>query len=76
MPFLKHGREDTPGMRVEVVFGNKEICRHSKGASMEKPADFEPKEILNILDIEPVVNKTNWSSGDGSPITICAAKEK
>lgn len=45
-----------PGMRVEVVFGKqKKYAGIVKSLHPEKPAAFEPKEILNILDSEPVV---------------------
>jgi primosomal protein N' (replication factor Y) (superfamily II helicase) len=45
-----------PGMRVEVVFGRqKKYAGIVKQVHAEKPAAFEPKEILNILDSEPVV---------------------
>ncbi len=54
-----------PGMRVEVVFGkNKKYAGIVKQLHHEKPAEFEPKEILNILDVEPVVNEDQlalWS---------------
>jgi primosomal protein N' (replication factor Y) len=47
-----------PGMRVEVVFGkNKKYAGIVKNIHHEKPAEFDPKEILNILDAEPVVNE-------------------
>jgi primosomal protein N' (replication factor Y) (superfamily II helicase) len=54
-----------PGMRVEVVFGkNKKYAGIVRNIHHEKPAEFEPKEILNILDVEPVVNEDQlnlWS---------------
>ncbi len=55
-----------PGMRVEVVFGkNKKYAGIVKQLHSEKPGAFEPKEILNVLDTEPVVNENqlalwNW----------------
>jgi primosomal protein N' (replication factor Y) len=46
-----------PGMRVEVVFGKqKKYAGIVKELSTLKPAAFEPKEIINILDSEPMVN--------------------
>lgn len=45
-----------PGMRVEVVFGKqKKYAGIVKQLHPDKPAAFDPKEILNILDAEPVV---------------------
>jgi primosomal protein N' (replication factor Y) len=47
-----------PGMRVEVVFGKqKKYAGIIKLLHSEKPAAFEPREILNVLDVEPVVNE-------------------
>lgn len=47
-----------PGMRVEVVLGkNKKYAGIVKHVHQEKPTEFEPKPILNILDVEPVVNQ-------------------
>jgi len=46
----------TPGCRVEVNLGkNKKYAGIVKRIHSEKPEFFEPKEILNILDTEPVV---------------------
>ncbi|TAH01118.1 MAG: primosomal protein N', partial [Sphingobacteriales bacterium] len=46
-----------PGMRVEVVFGKqKKYAGIVKELSTLKPSAFEPKEIINVLDSEPVVN--------------------
>ena len=46
-----------PGMRVEVVFGkSRKYAGIIKSLGTEKPAAFTPKEILNVLDTEPVVN--------------------
>ncbi|HET9429937.1 MAG TPA: primosomal protein N', partial [Chitinophagaceae bacterium] len=45
-----------PGCRVEVNLGkNKKYAGIIKRLHSEKPEFFEPKEILNILDIEPVI---------------------
>lgn len=45
-----------PGCRVEVNFGkNKKYAGIVKTVKHDKPIQFEPKEILNILDPEPVV---------------------
>jgi primosomal protein N' (replication factor Y) (superfamily II helicase) len=45
-----------PGVRVEVVLGkNKKYSGIIKTISPEKPESFKPKEILNILDIDPLV---------------------
>lgn len=45
-----------PGVRVEVNLGrNKKYAGIVKRTHEEKPAFFEPKEILNVLDPEPVV---------------------
>ena len=46
-----------PGMRVEVVFGkSRKYAGIIKSLSSDKPGEFEPKDILNVLDTEPVVN--------------------
>ena len=45
-----------PGCRVEVNFGkNKKYAGLVKSVGREKPIRGEPKEILNVLDPEPVV---------------------
>jgi primosomal protein N' (replication factor Y) len=45
-----------PGCRVEVNLGkNKKYAGIVKRVHKEKPGFFEPKEILNVLDAEPVV---------------------
>src|SRR5689334_15780346 len=45
-----------PGCRVEVNLGkNKKYAGIVKRLHNEKPEFFEPKEILNLLDVEPVV---------------------
>ncbi len=44
------------GCRVEVVLGkNKKYAGVVKRLHSEKPLEFEPKEILNLLDAEPIV---------------------
>ena len=52
-----HLRESMkPGCRVEVNLGkNKKYAGIVKRLHNEKPEFFEPKEILNVLDAEPVV---------------------
>ena len=45
-----------PGVRVEVNLGkNKKYAGIVKRLHHDKPDFFEPKEILNVLDVEPVV---------------------
>ena len=44
-----------PGCRVEVTLKNKKYAGLVKRLHTETPAAFEPKEILNLLDTEPVV---------------------
>jgi primosomal protein N' (replication factor Y) len=45
-----------PGVRVEVVLGkNKRYAGVVKRLHSEKPEAFEAKDILNILDAEPVI---------------------
>src|SRR5881396_3336773 len=45
-----------PGCRVEVNLGkNKKYAGIVKKLHHDKPEFFEPKEILNLLDVEPVV---------------------
>jgi primosomal protein N'' len=45
-----------PGVRVEVVLGkNKKYAGVVKRLHNEKPEAFETKDILNILDVEPIV---------------------
>ena len=43
------------GARVEVVLKNKKYAGLVKRLHMDAPAAFEPKEILNVLDTEPIV---------------------
>jgi primosomal protein N' (replication factor Y) len=43
------------GCRVEVVLKNKKYAGLVKRLHTESPAAFEPKEILNVLDTEPIV---------------------
>jgi len=46
-----------PGVRVEVVLGkNKKYSGIIRSLSPEKPAAFKPKEILNVLDNDPLVH--------------------
>jgi len=46
----------SPGIRVEVNLGkNKKYAGIIKRLHEEKPEFFEPKDILNVLDAEPVV---------------------
>ena len=45
-----------PGVRVEVILGrNKKYAGIVKRLHDEKPLAFDPKEILNVLDDEPIV---------------------
>ncbi|RZS75341.1 replication restart helicase PriA [Pseudobacter ginsenosidimutans] len=45
-----------PGVRVEVVLGkNKKYAGVIRTLHDEMPQAFEPKEILNVLDVEPIV---------------------
>lgn len=47
------------GCRVEVVLGkNKKYAGIIKRLHHEKPVEFEPKDILNLLDIDPIVFPT------------------
>ena len=43
------------GCRVEVALKNKKYAGIVKRLHEEKPVGFEPKSILNILDIEPII---------------------
>ena len=43
------------GCRVEVVLKNKKYAGLVKRLHTEAPVAFEPKEILNVLDDEPVL---------------------
>src|SRR5690348_1590549 len=44
------------GVRVEVVLGkNKKYAGVVKRLHHEQPEHFETKDILNILDVEPIV---------------------
>ncbi len=45
------------GIRVEVQLRNKKYAGIIKSLSTQKPAAFEPKELLNILDEEPLVHE-------------------
>jgi primosomal protein N' (replication factor Y) (superfamily II helicase) len=44
-----------PGARVEVVLRNKKYAGLVKSLGTEAPESFDPKEILNLLDSEPIV---------------------
>ncbi len=44
-----------PGCRVEVALKNKKYAGVIKRIHKEKPMAFEPKDILNVLDSEPVI---------------------
>ncbi|MEO5591569.1 MAG: primosomal protein N' [Chitinophagaceae bacterium] len=44
-----------PGCRVEVVLKNKKYAGLIKRLHTDAPAAFEPKEILNLLDAEPII---------------------
>lgn len=55
------------GQRVEVQLRNKKYAGIVKKLHTEKPALFEPKELLNVLDDEPLVHEKqlqlwNWMS--------------
>jgi primosomal protein N' (replication factor Y) len=43
------------GCRVEVGLKNKKYAGVVKHLHNEKPQAFEPKEILNVLDVEPII---------------------
>ncbi len=44
-----------PGVRVEVVLGKNKRYAGIVKRIVEKPASFEPKNILNVLDSEPLL---------------------
>jgi len=44
-----------PGSRAEVQLRNKKYAGIIKTLHQNKPAAFEPKEIINVLDAEPLV---------------------
>ncbi|MGN6421524.1 MAG: DEAD/DEAH box helicase, partial [Pseudobacter sp.] len=45
-----------PGVRVEVVLGkNKKYAGVIRALHQEMPQAFEPKDILNVLDVEPII---------------------
>ena len=46
------------GIRVEVELRNKKYAGIIKTLHTQKPASFEPKPILNVLDDEPLVYQT------------------
>ncbi|MFP5040180.1 primosomal protein N' [Parasediminibacterium sp. JCM 36343] len=55
------------GIRVEVDLRNKKYAGIIKTITKEKPAAFQPKELLNILDDEPLLYQNqlklwNWMS--------------
>jgi len=67
----------TAGCRVEVNLGkNKKYAGIVKRLYNDKPEFFEPKEILNLLDVEPVVFEQHCSCGNGWQIITCARKER
>ncbi|HEX4373275.1 MAG TPA: primosomal protein N', partial [Puia sp.] len=44
-----------PGCRAEVSLKNKKYAGVIKKLHNNKPEQFEPKEILNLLDSEPII---------------------
>lgn len=46
-----------PGIRVEVQLRNKRYSGIIKKLVHQKPKDFQPKPILNILDDEPLLHQ-------------------
>ena len=44
-----------PGMRVEVELRKKRYAGIVKVVHQNKPESFDPKELINLLDSEPVV---------------------
>lgn len=49
----------SPGIRVEVLLGrNKKYAGIIKKITLEKPAAFEPKEILQVIDETPILHPT------------------
>jgi primosomal protein N' (replication factor Y) len=44
-----------PGVRVEVVLGKNKRYAGIVKKIVEKPEAFQPKDILNVLDTEPLV---------------------
>ncbi|MFY7963471.1 MAG: replication restart helicase PriA [Chitinophagaceae bacterium] len=52
------------GQRVEVELKNKKYAGIIKSLSTTKPGKYEPKEILNILDEEPLVHQTQLKLWD------------
>lgn len=50
-----------PGCRVEVNLGkNKKYAGVVKRVHDEKPEFFDPKDVLNVLDTEPVIHEQQW----------------
>src|SRR5215208_488298 len=46
------------GCRVEVVLGkNKKYAGIVKRLHTDKPEEFDPKDILNVLDVEPILHE-------------------
>ena len=45
-----------PGLRVEVELRNKKYAGIIKAITNQKPAAFNPKPILSILDEEPLLH--------------------
>lgn len=48
-------RNIQPGSRVEVQFKNKKYAGIVKTVHAEKPVAFEPRDIANVLDEEPLI---------------------
>jgi primosomal protein N' (replication factor Y) len=46
------------GVRVEVQLRNKKYTGIVKKIHQQKPEQFQPKEVLNVLDDEPLVHET------------------
>ena len=66
------------GCRVEVNLGkNKKYAGIVKRIHSDNPQSFHAKQIINVLDPEPVIQRYQLDlCGNGWPNIICAAKAK
>jgi primosomal protein N' (replication factor Y) len=64
-------------LQGEVVLGRaKKYAGIIKRVHPDKPAAFQPKEILNVLDDEPIIFPEQLKLWEWIATTICAAKAK
>ena len=64
------------GCRVEVQLKNKKYAGIVKRLHQNKPESFEPKDILNLLDQDPILHPAQLQLWEWVEVIISAAKER